>query len=173
MWIEMLKWIRTKIERKRAQSFVENTRAWYQTCKDISEVVGDALHDQSIADKDIGYMVDGVDRLLFQLRIYIPDSLGTLRRWNPELAQRFDNANRLIFRLRNETTRFLIRSQGPGSMSGNESDDGTLIIYYYRALEEAGFKVRDLKVDLDRELGFIWRDLQSVIMQAERVANYH
>ncbi|MES0361674.1 MAG: hypothetical protein ABUK20_12215, partial [Anaerolineales bacterium] len=75
--------------------------------------------------------------------------------------------------LRNETTRFLIRSQGPGSMSGDESDDETLIIYYYRALEEAGFKARDIKVDLDRELGFIWRDLQSVIMQAERVANFH
>ena len=169
----MLKWIRTEIERKRAQSFVENARAWYQTCKDVSEVMGDALHDQSIIDKDIGYMVDGVDRLLFQLRFYIPDSLGTLRRWNPELAQRFDNANRLIFRLRNETTRFLIRSQGPGPMSGDESDDETLTIYYYRALEEAGFKARDLKVDLDRELGFIWRDLQSVIMQAERVANFH
>lgn len=169
----MLKWVRTNIERKRAQSFVENTRAWYQTCNEVSEVMGDALHDQSIIDKDIGYMVDGVDRLLFQLRFYIPDSLGTLRRWNPELAQRFDNANRLIFRLRNETTRFLIRSQGPGSMSGDESDDETLIIYYYRALEEAGFKARDIKVDLDRELGFIWRDLQSVIMQAERVANFH
>ena len=169
----MLKWVRTNIERKRAQSFLENTRAWYQTCKDVSEVVGDALHDQSIIDKDIGYMVDDVDQLLFQLRFYIPDSLGTLRRWNPELAQRFDNANRLIFRLRNETARFLIRSQGPGSMSGDESDDGTLIIYYYRALEEAGFKARDLKVDLDRELGFIWRELQSVIMQAERVANFH
>lgn len=161
------------IEKRRARSFVENARAWYQTCKDVSEVMGDALHDQSIIDKDIGYMVDGVDRLLFQLRFYIPDSLGTLRRWNPELAQRFDNANRLIFRLRNETTRFLIRSQGPGPMSGDESDDETLTIYYYRALEEAGFKARDLKVDLDRELGFIWRDLQSVIMQAKRVANFH
>jgi len=161
------------IEKRRARSFVENARAWYQTCKDVSEVMGDALHDQSIIDKDIGYMVDGVDRLLFQLRFYITDSLGTLRRWTPELAQRFDNANRLIFRLRNETTRFLIRSQGPGPMSGDESDDETLTIYYYRALEEAGFKARDLKVDLDRELGFIWRDLQSVIMQAERVANFH
>ena len=58
-------------------------------------------------------------------------------------------------------------------MSGDEPDDETLIIYYYRALEQAGFKARDLKVDLDRELGFIWRDLQSVIMQAERVANFH
>jgi hypothetical protein len=58
-------------------------------------------------------------------------------------------------------------------MSGDEPDDETLTIYYYRALEEAGFKARDLKVDLDWEIGFIWRDLQSVIMQAEREANFH
>jgi len=55
--------------------------------------MGDALHDQSIIDKDIGYMVDGVDRLLFQLRFYIPESLGTLRRRNPELAKRFDKTS--------------------------------------------------------------------------------
>ena len=64
----MMKWVRTKIERKRARSFVENARAWYETCEDVSEVMGDALHDQSIIDKDIGYMIDGVDRLLFHLR---------------------------------------------------------------------------------------------------------
>jgi len=69
------------------------SRAWYQTCNDVSTVMGDALHDQSIIDKDIGYMVDGVDRLLFQLRFYIPESLGTLRRRNPELAKRFDKTS--------------------------------------------------------------------------------
>jgi hypothetical protein len=44
----MLQRIRTKIERRHAQSFVENARAWYKTCNDVSEVMGDALHDQSI-----------------------------------------------------------------------------------------------------------------------------
>jgi hypothetical protein len=32
---------RTTIERKRAQSFVTNVHAWYQTCIDISEVMDD------------------------------------------------------------------------------------------------------------------------------------
>ena len=134
--------------------------------------MGDALHDQSIINKDIAYVIDAADRLLFHLRFYIPDSLGTLRRRNPQLAQRFDKASQLVYRLRNETTSFLIRSQGPGPMSGDEPDDETLVIYYYRALEEVGFKAGDLKKDLDRELSFIWRDLQSVIIKAESIADY-
>jgi hypothetical protein len=168
----MLQRIRTKIERRRAQSFVENARAWYQTCNDVSEVMGDALHDQSIINKDIGYIIDAADRLLFHLRFSIPDSLGTLKRRNPELAQRFDKASQLVYRLRNETTKFLIRSQGPGPMSGDEPDEEASIIYYYRALEEVGFNARDIKMELDRELKSIWRDLQSVIIQVEMIANY-
>jgi hypothetical protein len=81
----MLQRIRTKIERRHAQSFVENARAWYKTCNDVSEVMGDALHDQSIINKDIGYTIDAADRLLFHLRFFILDSLGTLKRRNPEL----------------------------------------------------------------------------------------
>lgn len=168
----MLRWIRETLERKRAQSFVDNIQVWYQTCNQVSDVMGDALHDQDIVKNDIGYVIDKADRMLLHLNFYIPDLLGTLRRWNPKLAQRFDNANQQLFRLRNETTRFLIRSQGPGPMSGVEPDDETLLIYYYRALEEVGFKARDLKKDLDHELGFIWRDLQSVIIKAESIADY-
>jgi hypothetical protein len=58
-------------------------------------------------------------------------------------------------------------------MSGDEPDDEVRIIYYYRALEEVGFNARDLKTELDHELKSILRDLQSVIIQAERVANFH
>ena len=104
----------------------------------------DALHNQTIIKKDIGYIVDTADRMLFHLRSCIPDSLRTLRRRNSELAQRFDKACQQIFRLRNETTRFLIRSQGPGPMTGDEPDDETRMIYYYQALEEVGFDARDL-----------------------------
>jgi len=169
----MLPWLRTTIERKRAQSFLANVHAWYQTCVEVSAVMDDALHDQSIIKKDIGFIVDTADRMLFHLRYYIPDSLGTLRRRNPELAQRFDKACQLIFRLRNQTTSFLIRSQGPGPMIGDEPDDESRIIYYYQALEEVGFNARDLKRNFDRELKFIWRDLQKVIVQEEIIANLH
>ncbi len=167
----MLSRIRTRIERKRARSFLTNIHAWYQSCVDISEVMGGALHDQSILRMDIGYIVETADRMLFHMRYYIPDSLGMLKRRNPELAHRFDNACLQIFRLRNETTSFLIRSQGPGPMTGDEPDDETRMIYYYQALEEVGFGARDLKKNFDQELKIIWRDLQKVIMQEEIVAS--
>ncbi|MCJ7536887.1 MAG: hypothetical protein MUO57_15265 [Anaerolineales bacterium] len=163
----MLSSIRTTIARKRARSFVKNARAWYLTCQDISGVMGDALHDQSIITKDIGYVIEQVDRKLFHLGFYISDSLGTLRRRNPNLAQRFDQVTQQVCQLRNQTTVFLIRSQGPGPMSGAETDEGISMIYYYRALEEVGFKARDLKVELDRELKNIWRDLQKIFIQEE------
>ena len=168
----MLSWLRTTIQRNRARAFVKNARAWYLTCRDVSALMGDALHDQSIITKDIGYEIDQVDRMLFHLRFYIPDSLGTLKRRNPDLTQRFDQVTQQVYQLRNETTIFLIRSQGPGPMSGDEPDEGVSMIYYYRALEEVGFKARDLKDDLDRELKFIWRDLQKIILQEEMVADF-
>lgn len=133
--------------------------------------MGDALHDQSIIKQDIGSAIDQVDRMLLHLGFYIPDALGTLRRRNPDLAQRFDAVTKQVFQLRNETTIFLIRSQGPGPMSGDQPDNESSMIYYYQALEEIGFKARDMKEDLDRNLKLIWGDLQKVIIQEEMVAN--
>jgi hypothetical protein len=168
----MFQGIRNRLEKKRAKSFVKNIHAWYQTCREVSQVMEIALHDQSIIKADIGYIIEAADRMLFGLRYYIPDSLGTLRRSNPQLARRFDNACQLIYQLRNTTASFLIRSQGPGPMSGDEPDDEARIIYYYRALEEVGFNARQLKSDFDRELKSIWRDLQVIIIQEEAVANF-
>ena len=167
----MLHHLRKKIEKKRAQSFVENARAWYQTCSEVSEVMGDALHDQSVIHKDIGYIIDAAVRMLSHMRFFIPASLDILRRRNPELAQRFDKVSQLVYRLRNETTSFLIRSQGPGSMSGVEANEDERVIYYYRALDEVGFHARDLKMYLDRELKFIWQELQMIIVKEEAAVN--
>ena len=167
----MLSRIKARIKRKRARSFLVNIHAWHQTCVEVSEIMGGVLHDQSIMKMDIGYIVETTDRMLFHMRYYIPDSLGTLRRRNPELAHRFDDACQQIFQLRNETTSFLIRSQGPGPMAGAEPDDETRIIYYYQALEEVGFNARDLKKIFDQELKIFWRDLQKVIVQEEIVAD--
>jgi hypothetical protein len=168
----MFQRLRNRIEKKRAQSFVANVRAWYHTCSAVSEMMGDALHDQAVIQADIGNIIETADRLLFHMRSYIPNSLGTLRRRNPELARRFDRACRQIYQLRNGTTSFLIRSQGPGPMSGDAPDDEARILYYYQALEEVGFYARDLKSDFDRELKSIWQDLQLIIVQEEAIANY-
>lgn len=171
MVYKMLARIKTKLKKKRAQLFLTSVYGWHQTCEDVSAVIDDALHDQSIIREDIGYIVDNTDKKLSNLRYFIPDSLGTIKRRNPQLARRFDLACQRIFLLRNTTTSFLIRSQGPGPMLGDDPDEGIRMMYYYRALEEVGFKARDLKKDLDRELQNIWRDLQSIILQEQLVAD--
>ena len=120
--------IRATIERNRARAFVKNARAWYLTCRAVSALMGDALHDQSTIKQDIGYEIDRVDRMLLHLGFYIPDSLGTLKRRNPDLAKRFDQVTQQVYQLPNETTVFLIRSQGPGPMSGAEPDEEASMI---------------------------------------------
>ncbi len=137
----MLSWIRTTIQRNRARAFVIYAPAWYFTCLDASKVMGDALHNQSIIKQDIGSVIDQVDRMLLQLGFNIPDSLGTLRMRNPDLAKRFDAVTKQIYQLRNETTIFLIRSQGSGPMSGEEPDEDVRMVYYYQAFNNTFAKI--------------------------------
>jgi hypothetical protein len=156
------------LEKRRAQSLLESVGAWYRTCNQVSKIFGEALHDEAVIRQDIGIVIDKADRLLMNLGFYIPDAIKVLRRRNPILARRFDNTSQQIYRLRNETTRFLIRAQGPGLIEANDSNREMHLIYYYRALEEVGFKARQIKRDLDQELKSIWRDLQVVMILAER-----
>lgn len=165
----MLKKVFDFIERRRAETFLEGIRGWYRTCNQISTEIGEALHDQDITHQDIGAVIDKADRLLLNLGIYIPEARGILRRRNPQLAQRVDLTSRQVVRLRNEAARFLIRSQGPNPGTDDQSPDYFRQYYYYRALEEAGFRAREIKHRLDQDLKAIWRDLQIIIVQTERM----
>ena len=159
--------IRTSIRKNRARSFIKNARAWKETSQAVSEAMDHALHDPSIAEGDIGYLIDQVDRMLLHLGFYFSDSMGTLQRLNPDLARRFKRTSQQVFVVRNKMTVFLIRSQGPGPMSGEEPDEDTRNIYYYKALDEVGFYARDLMAELNRQLTVIWIELQQVISQEE------
>jgi len=167
----MLSLIRTTLQRNRARAFVKNVYAWYQTCREVSAVMGEALHDQAIIEQDIGSVIDKVDRMLIHLGFYMPDSMGILRRRNPELAKRFEHVSQQIVIVRNAMTSFLIRSQGPGPIAGPAPDEEARTIYYYRALNEVGFRARDLMRDLDREIELIWKDLEQVITIEQLVAD--
>jgi len=160
-------------ERRQARLFLEGVRGWYQTCTQISTELGKALDDQEVTRKDIGTIIDKADRLLINLGIYIPEAQGHLRRRNPQLAKRFELASRQVVQLRNEAARFLIRSQGPGPLSWDQSSTYLRQYYYYRALDEAGFKAREIKQRLDQELRAIWRELQGIILQTERILANH
>jgi hypothetical protein len=165
----MLEWLSNLIETKRAQTFVDTIPEWYQTCNQVSKLIGDALHDEAITRQDIGVVIDKADRLLMKLGFYIPGAHALLRRRNPELARRFDTTSQQVFRLRNETTRFLIRSQGPGVGAPGDEDREIHLVYYYRALEDVGFRARQIKRELDQELKSIWSELQVMLVQTERM----
>lgn len=160
-------------ERRQARSFLKGVQGWYQTCTQISTELGKALDDQEVTRQDIGAIIDKADRLLINLGIYIPEAQGLLRRRNPQLAERFELASRQVVQLRNEAARFLIRSQGPGPLAWDQSSAYLQQFYYYRALDDAGFKARELRQRLDQELRAIWRELQGIILQAERILANH
>ena len=160
------------IERDRAQRFLESIHSWYQTTSTVSKICGEAVNNEDIASSDIGTVLDDVDRKLFALRNYISDSRSFLRRQNPSLARRVTEASKNVFRLRNATARFLIRSQGTGPFPADRPmSDEARRTYYYRALEEVGYKARQLHQELDPEISSIWRELQGLIAQAERKIN--
>ncbi len=169
----MFKLIFDFLERRQARSFLVGIRGWYQTCTQISMELGKALDDREITRKDIGAIIDKADRLVIILGIYIPEAHKLLRRRNPQLAERFTLASRQVVQLRNEAARFLIRSQGPGALSEYQYSPYLRQYYYYRALEEAGFKARELQRRLDQELREIWRELQGLIIQTERMLANH
>ena len=165
----MLRRLFDLIERDRARRFLDGIHSWYQTTTTVSRLCGQAINNEDIASSDIGTVLDDVDRKLFALRNYISDSRGFLRRQNPALARRVTEASKNVYRLRNATARFLIRSQGTGPFSVDQSmSDEVRRTYYYRALEEIGYKARQLQRELDPELSSIWQDLQELIAQAER-----
>lgn len=150
-------------EKRQAKSFLKNIFAWYETSKGVSDLLGDALYDQNICTSEIGLVLERTDQQLFALAGYISETLGSLRRWDFNLAQRFDTTSSDIYRLRNATASFLIRCHGANPFA----DHGQ--IYYYQALETAGFKARQIRTEVERELKSIWRELQGWITQAEMI----
>jgi hypothetical protein len=79
-----------------------------------------------------------------------------------------------VFRLRNQTTRFLLRAQGPGilALQPSEARDQKHW-HYYRALEEAGFGARDIKTSLDKDIKSLWPELEMLREQAHRTTRMH
>ena len=132
-------------------------------------LLGEALNNEDITQGDIGVVLDNTDRKLFALRNEIADVQGPLRHYNPALARRVSSTSRDIFQLRNETARFLIRSQGPSPDTANQPGNLELQrTYYYRALDEKGFKARQMQVQVDRELKSVWEELQKTIHSVEK-----
>jgi hypothetical protein len=139
----------------------------------VTDLCDDALYNPEVCSDEIGIIVDQADSKLFKLRNEEAQCFRFLQRNNKDLAQRHKKLSENIFRLRNETVRFLIRCQGPGPAALSQPmGEGEHGLYYYQALNEVGFNARRLRTDVDLELKSIWAELQSLIQQVElRAAN--
>jgi Na+/phosphate symporter len=164
----MFRKLLARIEKNRTQRFIVNIRAWYKTCYLLTKTYGDALYDQCACESDIGVMLDKADRMLFQLSSYTADALSLLRRKEPALAKKVDVISTQVYRLRNQTTSFLIRCQGNEDSLVESRQASKIGLAYYQALEEVGFTTRRLQRELEKELALIWAELQSPILTAEQ-----
>lgn len=167
----MLRTLNGWIEKRRAQSFMNNLRAWHQLVFVLIDLMDDVLYDQSIIQSDIGFIVESYDLVLSQMMCFSPGISRTLSHNNRTLASQYDNICLKIGRLRNETTIFLIRSQGPCPEFGHKANDESRIDDYYQALSEVGFEARQLKGDLNSGIKTFWQDVQPIIKKAETTLN--
>jgi hypothetical protein len=155
------------LEKRRATQFLDGIYGWYDTCSSVCAIYGEALYEHTMVEQDIGVILDKADRKLFSFRGYTSQAQGGLRR-HPILSRRLRKASNNIFRLRNQTTRFLIRAQGPWVFQGeNEVDDLNRRQFYDRALTEAGLTARQLHSELSKEVEDIWGVVQPIIAQAQ------
>ncbi len=159
------------LDKRNAQSFLDSIQSWYATSTQVSEICGQCLEDVGIVESDIGIMLDKVDRKLFALRNYASDARSILRRKNPQLAQRIKDASRMVYVLRNDTARFLIRAQGPGLVSG-KAQSKLSEENYQRAFDEVGWKACQVKKDLDEELALIWEGLAGQVEAAQTLLEH-
>jgi hypothetical protein len=169
--ISMAIWSTALVQRRRAQRFAENARAWYEDCQIILSTCGDALYDQNVGSIDLHAVFGRIDDMLrFGLREQIPIVRRVLRRGNPDLARRFREASTKVISLRNETLRFLLHCQAPGPFPTNGSAAGIpQQVAHYRALDEVGFAARQLTEEVNGELQSTWAEVRGLVIQAERV----
>jgi len=165
----MLNWLTDHLRKRRSQRFLEDSHAWYQACAAISRACAEALNNESICDTDIGVVLDRTDRTLLGMRNHIAGIRRPLQQRNAALAQRVTRVSEQVFRLRNQTSRFLIHCQGPLSPAIVNDPEGRRL-HYQRALQDFGVEARQMQRDLDAELNAIWRELQSLRLEAERLA---
>lgn len=164
----MLRKLIDHLEKRRMRGFLNSIQNWYQLSKAVSDLCEDALYDPEVCSDEIGIIVDQADNSLFGLRNEEAECFRYLKSYNIDLANRHKKLSENLFRLRNETVRFLIRCQGPGPAVINQYENKDHHkLYYYQALDEVGFEARRLRSQVNTDLQAIWEELQSVIQQVE------
>jgi ElaB/YqjD/DUF883 family membrane-anchored ribosome-binding protein len=156
-----------KIEKRKMQGMLDIVPVWYNTCLRVSEICGDALHDEALIRADIGTVLDKADRMLFQFRNDASDVRKQVQRYDESLAKKVERMTQQVYELRNATAKFLIRAQGPSPFAKSELEGESGSLYYHRALQETGFKARQMKTELDQDLKALWNELEKLMRIAE------
>ena len=164
----MLEWLDRLLHRRRLERFLEESQAWYQACLAICRACDRALHDENLSYMDIGAIVDETDWLLVRLRGDIIGPHTPARERYPALARRVRRVTSQVCHVRNLTARFLIRSQGP-LPALFESRPEERRVYYQRALQEVGLAARLAQREVYEEVKAVWREMQGVRIEAERL----
>ncbi len=159
--------LKIRIERRQYQRLVESVHLWYQTSVEVCALCGEALDDSLPIQDDIGVLLDRADRKLFQYRNDASDARRGLRRIAPALSNRVETITEQVYELRNQTASFLIHSQGPGPFGASREASSEKDAYFQRAMGDSGVKARSLKANLDREIEFIWQDIEGLISTAD------
>lgn len=165
-WDDMFRQIIDRWQRKKHVRLGEDLRTWHQLCSDVTRICGEALHNEDIGGQEIGELLDKTDRMLFRLRETLPSSWRLLRRRSPELARRVPELSDQVYCLRNQTSRFLIRCQGPAPLTARP-EGGVRSAYYLQALETFGLEGRHIWRELEQELGVIDEDIQELVADLE------
>jgi hypothetical protein len=160
------KWL-GKLEKRRVQGMRDILPVWYNTCLRVSEICGEALHDEELIRADIGTVLDKADRMLFQFRNDAGDVRKVVQRYDANLAGSVERLTQQVYELRNITAKFLIRAQGPSPFAKSVLEGESGSQYYQRALEEVGFTARQMKTTLDQDLTALWLELEKLMRLVE------
>lgn len=162
----LMQMLKSRWQKRSTENLAECLHLWYQTGVEVSEICGIALYDQSAVQADIGVLLDRADRKLFQYRNDASDARRRVGKYDKALAERISTITGQVYELRNQTTRFLIRSQGPHLFVA-EPDADRKDEYYQRSLYETGLNTREFKTALDKDMHALWVELEKLIQLAE------
>ena len=155
-------WIRWK--QRRRHRVIEDLEEWYSICERIVNLCGDVLHDERLLSRDIGAVLDNIDRTIFHLRDQTPTLNIALRRQFPGMRKQINSTGEKVIRLRNATALFLIHVQGPTPLQ-RQIPEERRAHYFQRALDRYGFRAQELWEEAKHELTRTRKMLDQMINQ--------
>lgn len=161
----MLQRLLDRWRRRRVDQASQELEAWSEVCRSVVQMCSRALSDDGAGKGEIGVMLDKTDRSLFGLRDHASAAYGYLRRGQPALAARLRLLTDQTIELRNQTTRFLIRAQGPTPAFLDDPVRGgwNRTAHSQKAMEAVGLAARRLAAELEPSILRLTAEVREVL----------